>query len=284
MRFVASLGWEPEAAPTVLAGEPDRDGDGIPDRVDACPDVPGIKSNDPKQNGCPDRDGDGIADNVDACPDVPGVRSDDPKKNGCPGDRDGDGIADNVDACPDVPGEPSENPRFNGCPPDIDGDGIANIYDACPNEPGPKNADPAKNGCPAAAVRGGDIVPIISQVKFKTNSAELMPGPESLEALDGVLKVLQEHSEIRLVHVEGHTDSVGPADYNDALSVRRAQTVIKWFLSRGVAKERLTGQGFGFKRPIAPNDTPSGRQINRRVEFHIEEQGPRVPQAPEVRP
>ncbi|HEY2509640.1 MAG TPA: OmpA family protein [Polyangiaceae bacterium] len=64
----------------------------------------------------PDRDGDGIVDAEDACPDVPGVRTDDPKTNGCPPDRDKDGILDPQDACPDVPGPPNEDPKKNGCP------------------------------------------------------------------------------------------------------------------------------------------------------------------------
>jgi outer membrane protein OmpA-like peptidoglycan-associated protein len=63
----------------------DRDGDGIPDAEDACPDVPGVKTDNPKTNGCPsDRDGDGIPDTEDACPDAAGPHTDDPKTNGCP--------------------------------------------------------------------------------------------------------------------------------------------------------------------------------------------------------
>ncbi|HVY49476.1 MAG TPA: thrombospondin type 3 repeat-containing protein, partial [Minicystis sp.] len=102
-RVVGMLAYSPDAH--------DRDGDGIRDRDDACPDVPGVRSADPTKNGCPDRDGDGILDSEDACPDVPGVASSDPKKNGCPPDRDGDGIADAKDACPDVPGVRSSDPK-----------------------------------------------------------------------------------------------------------------------------------------------------------------------------
>src|SRR5262245_29159665 len=67
-----------------------------------------------------DRDNDGILDAEDACPDVPGVRTDDPKTNGCPpppSDRDKDGIVDSDDACPDIPGEKTDDPKTNGCPP-----------------------------------------------------------------------------------------------------------------------------------------------------------------------
>ncbi len=76
-----------------------------------------MKSDDPAKNGCPpDRDGDGIPDTVDACPDIAGVKSEDPTKNGCPPDRDGDGIPDPVDACPDAPGPADNDPKKNGCP------------------------------------------------------------------------------------------------------------------------------------------------------------------------
>jgi outer membrane protein OmpA-like peptidoglycan-associated protein len=76
----------PEPPPPVVPEPPpDRDHDGIPDAEDACPDVPGVRTDDPKTNGCPsDRDKDGIPDTEDACPDVPGPRDPDPKKNGCP--------------------------------------------------------------------------------------------------------------------------------------------------------------------------------------------------------
>ncbi len=111
-------------------GCPDRDGDHIPDYLDSCPDQAGL----PKFNGCPDRDGDGIIDKKDSCPDSAGL----PQFNGCP-DKDGDGIIDKKDSCPDVAGLP----QFNGCP-DRDGDGIIDKKDSCPDVPGV----PELNGCP----------------------------------------------------------------------------------------------------------------------------------------
>lgn len=129
-------------------GCPDMDGDGVPDYQDKCPKVPGLKNMD----GCPDTDSDGVADNDDECPNVPG-----PKENkGCPvkiQDRDGDGVPDNVDKCPDLAGAASNN----GCPEppktnDRDGDGIADNVDKCPDKAGPKIYD----GCPDT---DGDGVP-----------------------------------------------------------------------------------------------------------------------------
>ena len=134
---------------------PDKDGDGILDADDACPETPGIAfAGEPDKHGCPDKDKDGIIDSKDACPDKKGVAHEDPKKHGCPppGDRDGDGITDDLDACPDTAGVASEDPQKHGCPPDTDtdtdGDGILDPEDACPKEPKVKTDDPQTNGCP----------------------------------------------------------------------------------------------------------------------------------------
>jgi OmpA-OmpF porin, OOP family len=254
---------------------PDRDGDGILDREDACPDVPGIRTADPDTSGCPpprDRDKDGIVDGEDACPDVPGQKTDDPKTNGCPPpDRDRDSILDADDACPDTPGDKTANPKTNGCP-DTDKDGIYDPEDACPTEPGPADPDPAKNGCPVVKVDRGQIR-ILEQIKFKTGSHVILP--ESDATLQAVAQVFKDHPEIKRVRVEGHTDNRGGRAYNQRLSRRRAESVVGWLITRGgVDGSRLTSQGFGFDRPIADNMTADGRRDNRRVEFHIVEPPP----------
>ena len=115
-----------------LGGDPDTDGDGIKDKDDSCPLVPG----NPSLNGCPDADGDGVTDRLDSCPDVAGLS----KYNGCP-DTDGDGIVDSADRCPDTKGLS----QYYGCP-DTDGDGIIDNDDECPNEAGLKEY----NGCKPA--------------------------------------------------------------------------------------------------------------------------------------
>lgn len=227
-----------EEKPLPVAEPSDRDGDGIVDADDACPDEPGRRSDDLAVNGCPDKDGDGIVDKLDACVDVKGVGSDDPKKNGCPADM------------------------------DRDGDGVLDAVDACPDEPGAANDDPKKNGCPKAAVVGGKIQ-ISDQVKFKTGSAELLPGKESEDVLAAVATVLKDHPEIQRVRVEGHTDDRGlPAD-NKVLSAARAASVVKWLVEHGVDRSRLSSQGYGQEEPIDTNETEEGRHNNRRVEFHI---------------
>ena len=263
-RLLASFEWAPSAAP------PDRDHDGVIDPEDACPDIPGPRSKDPKQNGCPiqDRDRDGILDKDDACPDLYGAPDPDPKRNGCPpvGDRDGDRILDDVDACPDEPGEPNEDPAKNGCPLDTDGDGIIDREDACPRVPGPRDPDPTKNGCPKAVLEKGEIK-IYERVEFKTDSAEILPVSDSL--MRAVQAIIEEHPELKVISVEGHTDNVGGAKYNKGLSDRRAASVVKWLVDHGVDRSRLTSVGHGLERPIDTNETAAGRQRNRRVEFHI---------------
>lgn len=69
------------------------------------------------------------------------------------------------------------------------------------------------------------------------------------------------------VRVEGHTDSIGSEEYNQALSMRRAESVYRYLVNRGVDPERFTVEGFGESRPIASNDTETGRAQNRRVEL-----------------
>jgi outer membrane protein OmpA-like peptidoglycan-associated protein len=249
----------------------DKDHDGVFDSDDACVDVPGVRTSDPKTNGCPtDRDHDGIYDKDDACIDVPGVRTSDPKTNGCPSDKDGDGVLDKDDACIDVPGLKTNDPKTNGCPnPDRDNDGVLNDVDACPDEAGKPDPDPKRNGCPKAFVKEGKIE-ILDQVKFKTSSAEILPGPESAEVLNAVLKVLTDHPEIKKLRVEGHTDDRGSAVLNKKLSADRAASVVKWLTAHGIDKARLASAGFGPDKPLADNKTEDGRKQNRRVEFHIE--------------
>jgi OmpA-OmpF porin, OOP family len=119
----------------------DSDGDGITDKKDACPEVPGVVEN----AGCPaDRDKDGVYDKDDKCPDMMGVAA----NMGCPADRDKDGVYDRDDKCPDVAGV-AEN---MGCPSDRDKDGVVDADDKCPDVAGVA----ANKGCPAD--RDGDGV------------------------------------------------------------------------------------------------------------------------------
>jgi outer membrane protein OmpA-like peptidoglycan-associated protein len=223
----------------------------------------------------PDRDGDGILDADDACPDVKGIADDDPKKNGCPPpepvDTDGDGIFDPDDACVDVKGVADEDPKKNGCPPpkDTDGDGIFDPDDACPAEKGPPDEDRTKNGCPKAVRVVENEIVILEQVQFDTGKATIKQASDEL--LNEVAEVLTQHPEMTKVEVQGHTDNRGTAAMNKKLSQARADAVKKALVQRGVSGDRLTTKGYGPDKPIDDNGTDEGRQKNRRVQFVIVE-------------
>jgi len=248
---------------------PDRDADGIPDDVDACPDVAGVASTDPSRNGCPmDRDNDGIPDTKDACPDQAGPPSADPAKNGCPlpKDSDGDGIPDKDDACPYLAGIKSTDPAKNGCPGDRDGDGIRDDLDACPDVPGVPSKDPKKNGCPRAQVTNGEIS-ILEQVEFATGTAQIQPSSDAL--LEDVAGIFKKFTDITRVEVQGHTDDQGNKGFNRTLSQQRADAVKKALVARGIDAKRLLTKGYGSTKPIADNGSDEGRAKNRRVQFVI---------------
>jgi OmpA-OmpF porin, OOP family len=276
VRWAASLEWHPAYEPPAPPPPPDRDHDAIADAVDACPDAAGIWTNHPSTNGCPppppDRDHDGVVDDEDACIDVAGVATQEPKTNGCPPpppDRDLDGVLDPEDACPEEAGVATQDPKTNGCkppPPDRDGDSVLDNEDACPDHAGPRDTDVKKNGCPTARVEGGQIR-IMDQVKFATGSAKLLPDSDGV--LNAVLDILQKHTEIQKIRVEGHTDNKGNAGVNLFLSKDRAASVAAWLVKHGIDKKRIESAGFGQKNPVDTNDTEAGRANNRRVEFHI---------------
>ena len=104
-------------------------------------------------------------------------------------------------------------------------------------------------------------------ITFKTGSADL--NADFYKVLDGVGMVVDEY-EKTLIVVEGHTDSVGSDESNQSLSERRAASVGQYIAGRGINGQRVLTAGFGESRPIASNDTDSGRSQNRRVEVRLE--------------
>lgn len=103
-------------------------------------------------------------------------------------------------------------------------------------------------------------------ITFATNSADLNAAIYPI--LDKVAQSLTQYDQT-MVEVAGHTDSTGSAEYNQALSLRRAQSVSAYLVGRGVRFQRLMVVGDGENHPVASNDTPDGRQANRRVELTI---------------
>jgi OOP family OmpA-OmpF porin len=110
------------------------------------------------------------------------------------------------------------------------------------------------------------IVLTLGDVLFATGRANLMPG--GLRTVDKLADFLQKHPD-RNVLIEGHTDSVGTAEYNMLLSERRADSVRKALMDRGINAERIMTKGYGESYPVASNKTSAGRQRNRRVEIVV---------------
>lgn len=271
----------------------DRDGDGLADNVDQCPDA----SEDPDafedEDGCPDldNDGDGIPDESDRKgeQDCRNDREDVDRfedEDGCPDpDNDQDGVLDESDECPLEPEDPDQFADEDGCPdPDNDGDKFCDPWvtlasdgnasyecegsDECPNEPEDIDGDQDEDGCPdlKAAFDGCSVV-ITDKVFFKSNKWEI--APRSYELLGDVATVMSSVPDELHFRVEGHTDSRGSSSYNRKLSQRRADRVADYLIGRGIARERLQALGVGEDSPIDTNRTSAGRARNRRVEFNV---------------
>ena len=120
----------------------------------------------------------------------------------------------------------------------------------------------------SAALRQGAIM-ITEQVGFEVGSADV--SEDSFELLDDVATLILRHDDIRLLRIEGHTDSVGRAQMNLELSQERADSVRQYLIDAGVESERVKSIGYGEEEPIADNGTAEGRAQNRRVDFNIME-------------
>lgn len=212
----------------------DRDMDGIPDAIDACPTAA--------------EDFDGFED-TDGCPDV---------------DNDGDGILDVNDNCPDRAEDFDGFEDADGCPEvDNDGDGILDTDDKCPNAAETFNRFEDTDGCP-------DEAPLelpMAYINFKTGSAEIS-GADPVPILEDVARIMKKYPEMKIT-VVGHTDNVGDDGYNMTLSKRRAEAVKAYIANLGISADRLLTEGKGKLEPIATNDTSQGRTRNRRIEFKV---------------
>lgn len=140
---------------------------------------------------------------------------------------------------------------FFGDLPDSDGDGVPDIYDECPDTP--RGAKVDERGCW-----------VIEGVLFDFDRSDIRA--EAHPILDEVAAVLQMNPGVR-VRIEGHTDSRGSLAYNQGLSERRAASVVRALVDRGISEWRLESVGYGETRPIRPNDTEANMQLNRRVEI-----------------
>lgn len=274
---------EPEYKPPPKPG--DCDGDGILDPDDKCKcekdggaeNYQGYQDED----GCPDdpdTDGDGITDSKDTCVLLPEDKDSYLDEDGCPElDNDLDTILDQNDkdstgkSCANDPEDPDGYEDSDGCPePDNDKDTVVDLEDQCPMEPGVVGGD--KPGCPkkpALVIETEKEIKLLQQIHFEFDKDKIKPPPDqSFAILDAVADILQRRQNVR-VEIQGHTDGKGSAPYNKKLSDRRAASVLKYLVSKGIEPSRLTSFGYGLERPLADNKTDQGRAINRRVQFVI---------------
>ena len=274
----------------------DRDQDGVPDKLDRCPDTPAGARVD--ANGCPiDSDGDGVPDGLDRCEGTPkGCTVD---ASGCPVDSDGDGVCDGHDLCPQTPkgtkvdpggcpldsdgdGVPDGFDRCDatprgcvvdstGCPVDSDHDGVCDGLDKCPDTPAGVKVD--REGCPVTTrVRETELLETgmirLEDVNFDSGKSTIRP--ESFKSLDDVGDVLARFP-VLMIEIGGHTDAHGGDLKNLTLSKARAQAVLNYLMGKfpELDPSQFTVVGYGESQPIASNDTALGRAKNRRVEFKV---------------
>ncbi|MEC7518265.1 MAG: OmpA family protein [Myxococcota bacterium] len=287
----------------------DRDGDGMRDDVDRCPDEPEDFDGFADEDGCPelDNDRDGIVDDEDACPMVPEDRDGDADEDGCPegneGDRDGDGILDAEDRCPDDPEDLDGFEDADGCPdldndrdgvldtddlcpddaedvdgfqdtegcpdPDNDEDRILDVDDRCPDEPENYNGTEDEDGCDDTGVVDWEDGTLRMFEEIRFAYDSAEILPESESLLDAIAASILGNPQMLLLEVQGHADDRGTDEYNIALTRDRAAAVVRALSRRGVEPERLRSAGYGERCPAIPGTTAEARDANRRVEIKV---------------
>ena len=256
--------------------DPDNDKDGIPDELDACPNDPETYNGYKDEDGCPDdvvrdRDGDGIPDDVDKCPDEPEDFDGFEDEDGCPDpDNDKDGIPDKVDLCPNDPEDFDGFEDEDGCPdPDNDHDRIPDKLDKCPNEPETYNGFEDEDGCPDKGLVIVQRGKLEIMDKIYFETDKDEILPRSFPLLDQIAGTIKGHPEIKLIEVQGHADERGDDEHNLDLTDRRAKSVMRALEDRDVSLGRLRAKGYGETKPICTQHNEDCWSKNRRVEFII---------------
>ena len=218
----------------------DPDKDGLSNKVEK------ELGTDPKK---PDTDGDGLSDGAEV-----NQYKTDPAK----ADTDGDGLS-----------EGDEVNKYKTDPVKIDTDGGgANDGAEVKSKTNPLDSkdDVAKATTTIVLEKGKKV--ILRGVNFETNKATLTGDSEYI--LEVAYNALVANPDVQ-VEISGHTDSVGSDEYNQELSLRRAQAVRNWLEQRGIAGYRMKTVGKGEKEPVADNGTVEGRTENRRIEFYVQQ-------------
>jgi outer membrane protein OmpA-like peptidoglycan-associated protein len=290
-RAMVGITWSPQPESEARVGRGDKDGDGLPDLADGCPEDAEDKDGYQDEDGCPDldNDGDGVIDVDDRCVDEPEDRDSYQDDDGCPErDNDSDGIPDVADRCPDDAEDVDGFEDDDGCSDeDNDGDGFADKDDKCPNEPEKVNGVDDEDGCPDTRTDTGPEL-IADRINLRGNRIEFAGNSTNLTAsskilLNQVAALLKsktpDEAPIRIeVHVALGTRSKVARAIADqkkkdkTLSQRRADAVFAYLQSQGVPVQQLTGAvGLGSDRPSGTN-APTD-PANDRVDFIRARQG-----------
>ncbi len=285
-RVTTGLVWAPQPEGVSAPGRNDRDGDGLPDSVDGCPEEAEDKDGFQDEDGCADADNDrdGIADADDGCPDEPEDRDGNEDGDGCPErDNDGDGVPDAADKCPNEAEDMDGFDDDDGCPDqDNDGDGIPDSKDKCPNEPETVNNFQDDDGCrDAGATTGpeeiGDRIDLKGQlVAFDRGNRLTAASRQLLAQVAAIIK-----NNRLTIRIEVHT-ALGTKSKNARVirnqhakdrktAQRRANAIQDYLVSQGVAGSQLQAVGIGSTRPLGTS-TPTD-PINDRVDFIKAQQG-----------
>jgi outer membrane protein OmpA-like peptidoglycan-associated protein len=219
----------------------------------------------------PDRDGDGVVDSSDSCPD----EREDPDgfedEDGCPdADNDQDGIADGEDGCPDDPEDVDGFQDEDGCPdPDNDGDTFPDLTDSCPDQPETVNGNQDFDGCPDEGLVQmiDDRIVLEERVLFDLERSRVKSA--AMPVLRAIAKMQKHHPEWISLRVEGHTDVRGSPEYNQCLSARRAANVRRILVKMGIPADMIDAVGYGSMNLRDPRNTPGAHRRNRRVEFVV---------------
>ncbi len=268
--FRATLGFTFGAPRASLS---DRDGDGMFDDVDMCPDEAEDFDGFEDTDGCPDLDNDkdGIPDLTDKCPNDPEDFDGFQDIDGCPEpDNDNDGILDKTDKCPNDPEDKDGFEDADGCPdPDNDKDRITDVMDKCPNYPENYNRFEDGDGCPdvIGPVKVLDNRLQLGKILFEFDKDIILP--QSTVVLDLAVQVFKDNPTLT-ARIEGHTSSEGTEDHNQDLSERRAVAVKNYMVKQGLDTNRFQVKGMASTQRVVQDDTTEElRAMNRRMEWVI---------------
>jgi hypothetical protein len=271
LRLTAGVVWAPQPEGAAAPGRGDRDGDGIPNSVDGCPDEPEDKDGFEDEDGCPERDNDrdGIADAADRCANEPEDKDGFEDEDGCPErDNDGDGIPDVTDRCADQAEDKDGFEDEDGCPDeDNDGDGFADAKDKCPNDAETVNGFEDEDGCPDVR---GTTGPEERADRIDLKGARVAFAPGAVPALAPSAKQLL--NQVPLGIKSTNAAQIAAQKRKDKITAQqRAKAILDYLVSQGVTVQQLQAVGIGSERPLGTTNPTD--PANERVDFIKAQQG-----------